>query len=65
MLEIDHSKEVYIPWQACPVCRGSGAMSGGFFNRAGDCPTWSSSASMETCQVCKGRGIILMAKKEG
>mgnify|MGYP001589630443 FL=1 len=45
-------------WQKCPVCRGVGTVSGGYFSRAGDYPSWASFTALEVCQVCKGKGII-------
>jgi hypothetical protein len=45
-------------YQKCPVCNGVGQVSGGYFDRAGDCDTWVSGNSTEKCKVCQGRGII-------
>jgi len=46
-------------WQKCPICDGVGQVSGGYFNRAGDCDSWTAANVMESCRVCQGRGIIL------
>lgn len=46
-------------YQRCPICNGAGQVSGGFFDRAGDCDFWTSGNSTETCRVCNGSGIIL------
>jgi len=46
-------------WQKCPVCNGSGLVSGGFYNHAGDCLTWMSNCTIEVCRTCDGKGIIL------
>jgi len=45
-------------WQLCPLCQGAGQVSGGYSNRAGDCPTWTSGNAVEVCRICGGRGII-------
>ena len=45
-------------WQKCPVCNGVGAVSGGYFNRAGDSSAWSAINAIELCKVCVGKGII-------
>ena len=46
-------------WQKCPICNGSGLVSGGFYNHAGDYPYWTSGNAAETCRACGGQGIIL------
>jgi len=48
-------------WQKCPVCNGAGQISGGYFDRAGDCNTWAATNVTEICRVCQGAGIILEA----
>ena len=45
-------------WQKCPICDGTGNVSGGYFTRAGDSPTWVSGNTIETCQTCNGMGVI-------
>lgn len=46
-------------WQICPLCRGVGGVSGGYFDRAGDCDSWASTGSnVEQCRICEGKGII-------
>ena len=45
-------------YQKCPICNGTGQVSGGYFDRAGDCDTWVSGNATEICRVCQGRGII-------
>ena len=45
-------------WQLCPLCKGVGQVSGGYFGRAGDCETWASSNTIEMCQICNGKGVI-------
>ena len=42
----------------CPVCNGVGQVSGGFYLRAGDCPTWTSDKTLELCRACDGKGSI-------
>jgi len=46
-------------WQKCPICNGTGLVSGGFFSHAGDCETWVSDHTTEMCQRCQGIGTIL------
>ena len=48
----------FAEWQLCPLCRGVGQVSGGYFGRPGDCDTWISGHTMETCRICNGLGII-------
>ena len=48
-----------VKWQKCPVCDGVGQVSGGYFNRAGDCQQWMSSDAIEVCLVCKGTGMVI------
>jgi len=45
-------------WQLCPLCKGVGMVSGGYFNRAGDCDAWSACNTLEECRICEGKGII-------
>lgn len=45
-------------WQKCPICDGTGQVSGGYFLRTGDTNQWTSGNAAEVCQVCKGQGII-------
>ena len=45
-------------WQKCPVCNGVGIVSGGYFNRAGDCNSWVAYDTTEDCRICEGKGII-------
>lgn len=43
----------------CPVCNGAGQVSGGFFDRAGDCPTWATGdVTCEVCRSCNGKGWV-------
>lgn len=42
----------------CPVCNGVGKVSSGFYNRVGDCPTWSSVGGLELCRSCNGKGWV-------
>ncbi len=42
----------------CPICNGTGSVSGGFYSRPGDVNTWSSTVSVEQCRACEGEGII-------
>ena len=44
----------------CPVCNGVGQVSGGFFDRAGDCPTWTSNKTLELCRTCNGKGYLFV-----
>ena len=46
-------------YQKCPICNGTGIVSGGFFDHAGDMGTWVSDHAEETCRVCQGKGIIV------
>jgi len=46
-------------YQKCPICNGVGQVSGGFYNRAGDCNTWVSGHATEMCQQCNGTGLII------
>lgn len=45
-------------WQKCPICDGTGNVSGGYFGRAGDSPYWVSDHTIESCQRCDGTGTI-------
>lgn len=50
-------------WQRCPICEGSGMVSGGFFGSPGYYDEygnrhWTSNNAAETCRVCQGQGII-------
>lgn len=47
-----------ILWQKCPVCRGVGQVSGGYFTRAGNCDQWAAGNAYEPCRICGGSGII-------
>ena len=51
-------------YQKCPVCNGNGLVSGGFYNHPGDCGSWTSSDSAETCRTCGGQGIIVAPEPE-
>jgi len=44
----------------CPVCNGVGQVSGGFYGRAGDCPTWTSDKTLELCRACNGKGYLFV-----
>jgi len=46
-------------YQKCPICNGVGNVSGGFYNRTGDCDTWVSNCVAEMCRTCQGKGIIV------
>ena len=46
-------------YQKCPICKGAGQVSGGFFDRAGDGETWTSDHTTEICKVCQGTGLII------
>ena len=46
-------------YQKCPICNGVGNVSGGFYNRAGDCDTWVSNCTIEMCRTCHGKRIIV------
>ena len=46
-------------YQKCPICNGTGIVSSGFFDHAGDMGTWVSDHAAETCRVCQGKGIIV------
>jgi len=46
-------------YQKCPICNGVGRVSGGFYNRAGDCDTWVSSETTEICRQCNGTGMVI------
>ena len=49
----------------CPVCNGVGKVSAGFYNRAGDCPTWvSDTISLEVCRSCDGKGWVSILDDE-
>lgn len=45
-------------YQLCPVCHGSGVVSGGFYDHSGDCPYWTTDHAAEPCRCCGGEGII-------
>ena len=52
-------------YQKCPICNGVGLVSGGYFDRAGDCEMWATSnTNAETCRVCSGSGIIERPRDE-
>jgi len=51
-------------WQKCPICNGSGQVSGGFYNHAGDYPYWASDRTMEMCRTCNGQGMIVKPELE-
>ncbi len=38
-------------YQKCPICNGTGIVSGGFFDHAGDMETWVSDHAAETCRA--------------
>lgn len=46
----------------CPVCRGNGTVSAGFYSHPGDMPTWvaASSVNSQTCLRCGGEGYIVL-----
>ena len=48
----------------CPVCNGVGQVSGGFYDRAGDCPIWVSNKTTEPCRSCNGRGWVEVSEGE-
>ena len=52
-------------WQKCPICDGTGNVSGGYFMRAGDSPTWTSDRTIEECQKCNGTGVIETPEQRG
>jgi len=54
----EEERKFILLWQKCPVCDGTGQVSGGYFGRPGDCLSWISSDAMEECRVCKGKGLI-------
>ena len=50
-------------WQKCPICKGIGVVSGGFYCHPGDCNTWVSAHAEEICRRCKGTGTIETPKE--
>ena len=46
-------------YQTCPVCKGNGSVSGGFYDHPGDYSYWTSDHCMETCRSCNGKGVIV------
>ena len=50
-------------WQKCPICDGAGNVSAGYFLRAGDYNQWTSDHTLDTCEICKGKGIIETPKQ--
>ena len=47
--------------EKCPVCNGVGKVSGGFYNRGGDCEFWMAFAtSPEQCRSCGGKGYLVV-----
>jgi len=51
-------------WQKCSVCNGTGYVSGGYFNRAGDYEYSTSTSATEVCWICGGKGIIVKPEEE-
>ena len=49
----------------CPICRGAGQVSGGFFDRAGNCDSWVSDHALEHCRPCNGTGVVILEKRKG
>jgi len=50
--------------EKCPVCSGVGQVSGGFYNRGGDCEFWMAFAtSPEQCRSCGGKGYLVVPDK--
>lgn len=45
-------------YQKCPICDGTGQVSGGYFTRAGDAEQSSAATTMDVCRICGGKGII-------
>ena len=50
--DYENSKQPYM----CPVCRGNGIVSEGFYRQTSG--MWASSGGMETCRSCNGTGIV-------
>ena len=51
--------------EKCPVCNGVGQVSGGFYNRGGDCEFWMAFAtSPEQCRSCGGKGYLVVPDEE-
>ncbi len=49
----DTNKQPYI----CPVCKGNGLVSEGFYNQTSG--EWTSvNINFETCRTCNGTGIV-------
>lgn len=46
-------------YQKCPICDGVGQVSGGYYDRAGDCNEWVSDKTIEMCRQCNGTGMII------
>ena len=49
----------------CPVCNGVGKVSGGFYNRGGDCHEWvSTTTNLEVCRSCNGKGWVEVSESD-
>ena len=62
---VQQSLLLLMEWQLCPLCQGTGAVSGGYFDRAGDCNTWVSGSTLDECRICKGKGIVVRPEGGG
>jgi len=52
-------------WQKCPICDGTGLVSGGYFTSPGyhdEYGNWTSNNAAERCKVCNGEGILATPK---
>ena len=50
--------------EKCPVCKGVGQVSAGFYSRGGDCEFWMAFAtSPEQCRSCGGKGYLVVPDK--
>ena len=50
--------------EKCPVCKGVGQVSAGFYSRGGDYEFWMAFAtSPEQCRSCGGKGYLVVPDK--
>ena len=51
--------------EKCPVCKGVGQVSAGFYSRGGDYEFWMVFAtSPEQCRSCGGKGYLVVSDEE-